>query len=162
MGLACIGLGMGTSYGFSSLIGFPFTPMHSILPFLLLGIGIDDMFVIVQSFDNLKEHEKNQDLPSQFGIALKHAGVAITITSVTDLLAFGIGVFYHKNAPVFDTSIYKMFFCRCFHYFTSNASILCLCCSWNILGISSYDIIFLCLFFTRPAKNREHQKYLLL
>ena len=109
MGLACIGIGMGTSYGFSSLIGFPYTPMHSILPFLLLGIGIDDMFVIVQSFDNLKEHEKNQDLPSQFGIALKHAGVAITITSVTDLLAFGIGVFYHKNAPVFDTSIYKIF-----------------------------------------------------
>ncbi len=30
--------------------GFPYTPMHSILPFLLLGIGIDDMFVIVQSF----------------------------------------------------------------------------------------------------------------
>ena len=109
MGLACIGIGMGTSYGFSSLIGFPYTPMHSILPFLLLGIGIDDMFVIVQSFDNLKEHEKNQDLPSQFGIALKHAGVAITITSVTDLLAFGIGVFHHKNAPVFDTSIYKIF-----------------------------------------------------
>ena len=160
MGLACIGLGMGTSYGFSSLIGFPFTPMHSILPFLLLGIGIDDMFVIVQSFDNLKEHEKNQDLPSQFGIALKHAGVAITITSVTDLLAFGIGVFYHQNSsPVFDNSIYRyistnIFFCRCFHYFTSNASILCLCCSWNILGIFSHDNILFCLFFTRPAKNR--------
>jgi hypothetical protein len=27
--------------------------MHSILPFLLLGIGIDDMFVIMQSFTNI-------------------------------------------------------------------------------------------------------------
>ena len=97
IGLGCIGIGIGTSYGFSSLIGVPYTPMHSILPFLLLGIGIDDMFVIVQSFDNLKEHEKSQDLPSQFGIALKHAGVAITITSVTDLLAFGIGIFYYYS-----------------------------------------------------------------
>ena len=33
---------------FSSLLGFPYTPMHSMLPFLCLGIGIDDMFVIVQ------------------------------------------------------------------------------------------------------------------
>ena len=32
----------------SSLLGFPYTPMHSMLPFLCLGIGIDDMFVIVQ------------------------------------------------------------------------------------------------------------------
>ena len=65
IGIASIGIGIGTSYGFSSLIGFPYTPMHSILPFLLLGIGIDDMFVIVQSFSNLNEREKTQDLPSR-------------------------------------------------------------------------------------------------
>ncbi len=26
------------------------------MPFMLLGIGIDDMFVIVQNFDTLEEH----------------------------------------------------------------------------------------------------------
>ena len=31
------------------------------------------------------------DLQERIGLAMKHAGVAITITSVTDLLAFGIG-----------------------------------------------------------------------
>ena len=65
IGLASIAIGIGTCYGFSSLIGFPYTPMHSILPFLLLGIGIDDMFVIVQSFSNLNEYEKTQDLPKR-------------------------------------------------------------------------------------------------
>ena len=49
------------------------------------------MFVIVQSFTNIKdENLKSLNLESRFGIALKHAGVAITITSLTDLLAFGI------------------------------------------------------------------------
>ena len=96
IGLASIGIGIGGSYGLSSLVGFPYTPMHSILPFLLLGIGIDDMFVIVQSFSNLNAEERALDLPNRFGFALKHAGVAITITSVTDLLAFGIGMFYYK------------------------------------------------------------------
>ena len=65
IGITSIGIGIGTSYGISSLIGFPYTQMHSILPFLLLGIGIDDMFVIVQSFSNLNEREKTQDLPSR-------------------------------------------------------------------------------------------------
>jgi hypothetical protein len=30
-------------------------------------------------------------LADRFGLSMKHAGVAITITSVTDLMAFGIG-----------------------------------------------------------------------
>ena len=30
--------------------------MNLIMPFMLLGFGIDDMFVIVQNFDTLEEH----------------------------------------------------------------------------------------------------------
>ena len=38
-----------------------------------------------------EENEMAKVLSMRFGIAMKHAGVAITITSVTDLLAFAIG-----------------------------------------------------------------------
>ena len=119
--------------------------MTKIVPFLLLGIGVDDIFVIVQGsnpgfdlemciiyaafvrvklsfmkqfyyicsysifhtnyfltksttfhiwiqcFDNLSDEDRAKPLPERFGLTMKHAGVAITITSVTDLLAFGIG-----------------------------------------------------------------------
>jgi Niemann-Pick C1 protein len=41
-------MGIIVSYGFCSAVGLVFGPMHNVLPFLLLGIGIDDMFVIVQ------------------------------------------------------------------------------------------------------------------
>ena len=54
IGIGSIGLGIVTSYGLAGLFGIPNGPMNSILPFLLLGIGIDDMFVIVQSFMNIK------------------------------------------------------------------------------------------------------------
>ena len=91
IGIICVGMGIGSSYGLCSLCGLMYTNMHSILPFMLLGIGIDDMFVIVQSFDNLDEKEKQESLFKRFGLTMRHAGVAITITSVTDLLAFGIG-----------------------------------------------------------------------
>ena len=61
IGITSILLGIGTCYGVCGVLGVPNTPMNSILPFLLLGIGIDDMFVIVQSFSNIKVR-KEQDL----------------------------------------------------------------------------------------------------
>ena len=45
-GILGVIMGIIVSYGFCSAINLFFGPMHSVLPFLLLGIGIDDMFVI--------------------------------------------------------------------------------------------------------------------
>ena len=39
----------------------------------------------------MSEEERSKTLAERFGLTMKHAGVAITITSVTDLLAFGVG-----------------------------------------------------------------------
>jgi len=91
-GLASVAFGIVVSYGFCSGIGLFFGPMHNALPFLLLGIGIDDMFVIVQSWDNLKKEDvQGRSLPEKFGLAMGKSGVAITITSVTDVVAFAVG-----------------------------------------------------------------------
>lgn len=57
MGIACIGMGVAVSYGFCSALGFSFTPPHKVLPFLFLGIGIDDMFVIIQCWNNMSQQE---------------------------------------------------------------------------------------------------------
>jgi predicted RND superfamily exporter protein len=46
-------LAMVTSYGLCSALGFSFSPLHNFIPFLLLGLGVDDMFVIVQAYDML-------------------------------------------------------------------------------------------------------------
>ena len=43
-----------TSYGICSILGFFLTPLHNFIPFLLLGLGVDDMFVIVQAFKQLE------------------------------------------------------------------------------------------------------------
>jgi Niemann-Pick C1 protein len=67
-------MGIIVSYGFCSAIGLFYGPMHNVLPFLLLGIGIDDMFVIVQSWDTLKEEDKAGTLTEKFGKTLSHSG----------------------------------------------------------------------------------------
>ena len=48
MGVLVIGLSLGASFGLCFYMQIFFADMHPIIPFLLLGIGVDDMFVIVQ------------------------------------------------------------------------------------------------------------------
>lgn len=91
-GVLCVGLSIGVSFGIASAIGIFYGPIHSTLPFLLLGIGVDDMFVIVQAWSNLApELCQTQSIAERLGLALKHAGCSITITTLTDFLAFLIG-----------------------------------------------------------------------
>ena len=52
-GISSVVLGILISGGWTCILGFPYTPVHAILPFLMIGIGIDNMFVIVQCWYNL-------------------------------------------------------------------------------------------------------------
>ncbi|XP_070562444.1 patched domain-containing protein 3-like isoform X2 [Ptychodera flava] len=90
-GVLCVGLSILVAIGLSSACGFFYGPVHTVLPFLLLGIGVDDMFVIVQAWSNLPEDAKKNPIHERVGQALRHAGVSITVTSITDFVAFGIG-----------------------------------------------------------------------
>ena len=51
IGLSCVGLSIGSGYGLAFLAGYRFSDMHTVLPFLILGLGVDDMFVIVNTID---------------------------------------------------------------------------------------------------------------
>lgn len=49
------------------------------------------MFVIVEAWKNLTPEELKLPLPEQVAMTMKHAGVSVTVTSVTDIVAFAIG-----------------------------------------------------------------------
>ena len=68
LGILAIALGTATSYGLCQLLGIPSTKMNSILPFMLLGIGIDDMFVIVQGLRNIQKDKWYCRYDSMLGI----------------------------------------------------------------------------------------------
>ena len=90
-GLSGIVLGSVFCLGVCSACGLMFTQLHNVLPFLMLGIGIDDMFVLVQSYENLTKEELKLSLEERFGKALSYAGMAVSVTSVTNIVAFMLG-----------------------------------------------------------------------
>ena len=49
------------------------------------------MFVIVQAWEMTKAQTEDLPMPERIGKMMKNAGVSITVTSLTDILAFGIG-----------------------------------------------------------------------
>lgn len=55
-----------------------------------LGIGIDDTFVMLAAW---RRTSIKQSVPERMAITLSEAAVSITITSVTDVISFAIGVF---------------------------------------------------------------------
>merc|ERR1719394_1079206 len=76
------------------MMGLYYGPVHSLIPFILLGIGVDDAFVIVNAFNHERKtkraEEDNTSLVSRAGRSLARAGASITVTSATDLVAFAI------------------------------------------------------------------------
>ncbi|KAH3850235.1 hypothetical protein DPMN_092642 [Dreissena polymorpha] len=90
-GLLSIGMAIVFTYGIGFATGIMFGPIHQITPFMLLGIGVDDMFVMMEAVRQLSPEERALCVEERIGLALKHARVSITVTSITDIVAFAIG-----------------------------------------------------------------------
>ena len=57
-----------------------------------LGIGIDNVFVILRCFENIPEEgREGNDLVKNMALTMARAGVSITVTTLTDVAAFGVG-----------------------------------------------------------------------
>jgi len=71
------------------LFRFDFTPRTmQVLPFLGVGLGVDDMLVLLWTYSYQKDWHKIQEEMSR---AMTIAGVSISLTSLTNLISFIIG-----------------------------------------------------------------------
>ena len=68
--------------------GLPMSTMVQLTPFVLLGVGADDMIIITESFDTCRHIANIGDRLSK---SLKIAGVSITLTSLCTVAGFGVG-----------------------------------------------------------------------
>ena len=141
LGLASVlSVGMATmsSYGLCWLIGIKFNNVVQVLVLILLGVGVDDTFVIM---DCWWECYKIPDMKERMITALSRAGPAITVTSLTDMIAFLAGsstefpalrdfCYYATFGILFDFA-YQVTFFVAIAYFSSkrqDAGLADFCC----------------------------------
>ena len=83
--ISCLG-----GFGFIALVGITFNhTMIQMLPFLALGLGVDDMFMLLHYYKGIPDkgrtaHEVISDL-------YRGAGVSVTLTSFCNMLSFFTG-----------------------------------------------------------------------
>eukprot|EP00929_Paragymnodinium_shiwhaense_P030468 TRINITY_DN17267_c0_g1_i2.p1 TRINITY_DN17267_c0_g1~~TRINITY_DN17267_c0_g1_i2.p1 ORF type:complete len:1128 (+),score=278.62 TRINITY_DN17267_c0_g1_i2:231-3386(+) len=78
-------------FGLAAYLGVPVSNLTNQVYFLLLGLGVDDAFVIVGEYQRIASLHPDKSVEEWVALAVRHGGLSIMITSVTDCLAFLIG-----------------------------------------------------------------------
>ena len=86
--LLSIYLGVTAALGFLMFVGVPFVSMVGVLPFLVVSIGIDDVFIILHELNEMVR----QNMPAMHMLSgtMARSGPTITMTTLTDLVAFAV------------------------------------------------------------------------
>ncbi|CAC5415526.1 unnamed protein product [Mytilus coruscus] len=109
-GILGTGLAIVGSFGLVSLCGAKFVDIVGAMPFLILGIGVDDMFILLSGLADTSSKDSVED---RIGQTMRTSGISVTITSVTDVIAFCAGA-----ASVFPSV-------RNFSWYTGCAILFC-------------------------------------
>ncbi|CAG0912623.1 unnamed protein product [Notodromas monacha] len=89
LALVSTGLGILSGMGLGSSLGIPFSPTCVPVPFLCLGLGLDGAFVLLGAW---RATDDEKSVPKRMARTYESAGVALCITTVTDVLTFAIGI----------------------------------------------------------------------
>ncbi|KAI8479825.1 Patched domain-containing protein 3 [Branchiostoma belcheri] len=124
LGVVSAGMAVVSSMGLCLYCGVRFTSVVASMPFLIVGIGVDDMFIMLAAW---RKTHPGGSVEERMGETYAEAAVSITITTVTDGLAFGIGAItvfpairifciYTGVAVLFDYFFQVTFFGACMVY----------------------------------------------
>ncbi|KAM4684653.1 patched domain-containing protein 3 [Amazona ochrocephala] len=90
-GVISAGLAVLSSFGLLLFCGVPFVITVANAPFLILGVGVDDMFIMIASWEQSLRKKDKPDVNFLLGETYSEAALSVTITTLTDVLAFFIG-----------------------------------------------------------------------
>ncbi|CAI4224901.1 unnamed protein product [Auanema sp. JU1783] len=85
----CPILAITSTYGIISFMGCRVNSFMLVMPFLIMGIGVDDSFLMLHSWQRMSRY--GYSVVERLGMVYEEVGPSITITSLTNFLSFGIG-----------------------------------------------------------------------
>lgn len=77
-----------TGYGLLFIIGVPFSSITQIFPYVMVGIGLDDTFIITGAFGRT---DPSLDVVDRIVLVIEEVGVSITVSTLTTVVAFFLG-----------------------------------------------------------------------
>ncbi|XP_071455100.1 protein patched [Hetaerina americana] len=88
-GVLLVGATVAAGLGFCALLGISFNAATTqIVPFLALGLGVDDVFLITHAYGDQLAGRSDLSPEVQTGTVLKRTGVSILLTSLSTTCAF--------------------------------------------------------------------------
>jgi predicted RND superfamily exporter protein len=89
LGIVSTLMATGGSWGLIMYTGYPWQSINLASLFLILGVGLDDTFVMLSSWSRTP---KTASVPERMRLCYDEAIMSITITNLTNLVSFAVGV----------------------------------------------------------------------
>ncbi|CAG9541022.1 unnamed protein product [Cercopithifilaria johnstoni] len=86
--IACPILAITVTFGLFSLAQLRTNTIMLIMPFLVMGIGVNGAFLVIHSWLG---SASECSIPQRLGFVLEEAGPSVTISTFTNVITFGIG-----------------------------------------------------------------------
>jgi Niemann-Pick C1 protein len=77
-----------TGYGLMFCAGVPFSSLTQIFPYVMVGIGLDDTFIITGAFART---DPKTDIVDRIEVVMREIGVSIFVSTLTTFFAFMLG-----------------------------------------------------------------------
>ncbi|RCN35657.1 patched family protein [Ancylostoma caninum] len=130
-------------------LGEPFIYQVTVMPFIALAIGVDDVYVMLGAWQDTRRTLAPE---KRMALALEEAGSAISVTSITSILSFGIGSFSSTPAiSIFCKFIMVAVAFDWFYQLTFFAAVM-------VLGAKREAAGYHCIFVWKRCDKSEIEK----
>ncbi|KAL2830459.1 patched family-domain-containing protein [Aspergillus cavernicola] len=94
VGIVIVLMSVSASVGLFSAAGIKVTLIIAeVIPFLVLAVGVDNIFLIVHEFERLNVSHLDEEIDERISRALGRIGPSIFLSAITETVAFALGVF---------------------------------------------------------------------
>jgi Niemann-Pick C1 protein len=94
VGILIVLMSVLASVGFFSAVGIKVTLIIAeVIPFLVLAVGVDNIFLIVHEFERVNLSHPDEEIDERIARALGRMGPSILLSASTETVAFAMGAF---------------------------------------------------------------------